>query len=190
MSTQRRRLAALTTALMLLTGCTLIANTPPGTTLTEMQRRHGPPAHICADPGSPDTNQRAIWSQQPKGQHAWAARVNADGRVTTVEPVLTDQAFQRLRPGLTPEDLRCTYGPPALINVVGWGNRQTVWSYRYREAKSWNSLMHIYFNADGKVARFEPGPDPMFEEDGLWPAACAPGSRPRARCPSRRRRRG
>jgi len=150
--------------LVLSTGCTLIANTPSGALFTDMQRRHGPPTHVCPGPDSLGASQRAIWSQHPAGQHAWAARVDADGSITAVEPVLTDEAFQRLRPGLTPDELRCAYGPPALISVVGWSKRQTVWSYRYREAKSWNSLMHIYLDTDDKVARFEPGPDPMFEE--------------------------
>jgi len=146
------------------TGCTLIANTPPGTPLAEVQRRHGAPAHICPQP---DASLRVIWSQQPNGQYAWAARVGADGRVQAIEPVLTDEAFQRLRSGQTTDQLRCAYGPPAIIGSVGWGQRQTVWSYRYREAKSWNSLMHIYLDADGKVERFHPGPDPKFEEDRL-----------------------
>jgi len=158
------RSPTLATALLLLTGCTLIANTPPGTPLAEMQRRHGAPAHVCMQP---DGSQRVIWSQQPNGQYAWAARVGADGRVESVETVLTDEAFQRLRPGLTTDELRCIYGPPAIIGSIGWGQRQTVWSYRYREAKSWNSLMHIYLDTDGKVERFHPGPDPMFDADRL-----------------------
>jgi len=167
MSTPLRSPFMLAVALVLLTGCTLIANTPPGTPLAEVQRRHGAPAHVCPQPDGSDGSQRLIWSQQPNGQYAWAARVGANGRIQAIEPVLTDEAFQRLRPGLTPEELRCTYGPPALISSVGWGKRQTVWSYRYREAKSWNSLMHIYLDTDGKVERFHPGPDPMFEADRL-----------------------
>jgi len=157
-----RLLLAALASLAVLSGCTLIANTPPGTALSDVQRRHGPPAHVCTQP---DGSQRAIWSQQPNGQHAWAASVDAAGQVQAVEAVLTDEAFQRLRPGITTDELRCTYGPPARISVVGWGQRPTVWSYRYREAKAWNSLMHIYLDADGKVERFHPGPDPMFEEE-------------------------
>jgi len=174
MSTSRLLLPRLSlpliATLVLSTGCTLIANTPPDTLFTDMQRRHGPPAHVCADPDHRNTSQRAIWSQQPAGQHAWAARVDADGRIIAVEPALTDEAFQRLRSGMTPDELRCHYGPPAVISTVGWRTHQTVWSYRYREARSWDSLMHIYFDANGKVARFHPGPDPAFEEDGLWGA--------------------
>jgi len=165
MSTPFRRLVALAATLVLLTGCTLIANTPPGTPLAEVQRRHGAPAYVCPQPGSSDGSRRVIWSQQPNGQHAWAVSVGADGRVESAEAVLTDDAFQRLHPGLTIGELRCAYGPPAIISTVGWGQRQTVWSYRYREARVWNSLMHIYLDADGKVERFHPGPDPKFEED-------------------------
>lgn len=151
-------------ALAALAGCTTMADTPAGTPLSEVERRYGMPNHTCP---LPDGGQRVIWSQQPYGQYAWGTDVTPDGRVGPIDSILTDEYFRRMRTGTwTTAQLLCTFGPPALTNTVGLGEqRHEVWSYRYREAKAWNSLMHIYLDEAGRVVRFHPGPDPLFDED-------------------------
>lgn len=151
-------------ALALLAGCASMTDIPPGTPQAEVESRFGRPTYACA---LPDGGQRLIWSQQPSGQYAWGANLSADGRVAgEVESVLTDASFRRLRVGMTTDELLCTFGPPAQKSEVGLGERrQMVWSYRYREAKSWNSLMHVYLDDSGRATRFHPGPDPMYDDD-------------------------
>jgi len=158
---------------LVVSGCTTLGDVAPGTPLAEVEERYGHPSYICpqadADANANATNdgtQRLIWSRQPNGQAAWAVTVTPDGRIRTIEAVLTDAAFQRLHAGMTVEQLRCTFGPPAIIATLGRGEtRRTIWSYRYREAGVWNSLMHVYLDDHNQVERFHSGPDPMFEED-------------------------
>ena len=37
-----------------------------------------------------------------------------------------------------------------------------VWSYRYKEAGVWNSLMSVHFDQQGVVRQMLNGPDPML----------------------------
>lgn len=155
-------------AVISLAGCTNMAQTPPGTALSVIQSEYGAPNYRCTT----ETGQeRVIWSQQPFGQYAWGANITPDGRAESVELVLSDAYIQRLAQGTwTPEQVRCAFGPPAKIELVGMPSvRETVWSYRYKESGVWNSLMYIYFGTDGKkVTRFHPGPDPLFDRDRFW----------------------
>ena len=49
-------------------------------------------------------------------------------------------------------------------------NNYEVWSYRYKEAGVWNSLMHVHFDGQGVVRHMLNGPDPMYEprDRGRW----------------------
>jgi len=145
-----------------LVGCAAMTAIAPGTPLAELESHYGRPVHACP---KPDGGQRLIWSQQPAGQHAWAAEISADAQVQRIEAILTDESFERLYVGMSTDALRCTFGPPALTGQAGLGKLQrNVWSYRYRESKAWNSLMHVYLDEAGRVERFHPGPDPLHEE--------------------------
>ena len=92
----------------------------------------------------------------------------ADGSVVQVQNMLSDEQFRQLATGTwTPDMVRCMFGPPAIIDTVGLpSNTQIVWSYRYKQAGVWNSLMYVYFGTDGKrVTRHHAGPDPLYDRD-------------------------
>lgn len=160
---------AATGASLMLAGCANIAATPPGTPLAQVEARFGAPTLQCTDRQG---RQRAVWSQQPFGQYAWGAAVDAQGRVGPIQPLLTDEHFQVLKQGVwTAEQVRCEFGPPAIIDTAGLPNvRQIVWSYRYKQDHVWNSLMYVFMGRDGaQVTKFHPGPDPMYDQDSQLP---------------------
>lgn len=162
------KLIGAATGLVFLAACANMANTPPGTPLAQVEAEYGRPGFSCPAEGG---GQRFIWSQQPYGQYAWGTNVDSAGNTDSIEPLLTDKHFSLLSSGTwTPERVRCEFGPPAEISTVGLpSSTQIVWSYRYRQAGAWNSLMHVYFGSDGeKVTRFHPGPDPMYDRDSDW----------------------
>ncbi len=166
--TRCAKAAAVGAAAALLAACANMAQTPPGTPLYQVEAKYGRANFSC--PG-PNGTQRLIWSQQPYGQYAWGTRVDASGNTDRIQPLLTDEHFRLLASGVwTPDKVRCEFGPPAEISTVGLpSSTQVVWSYRYRQAGAWNSLMHVYFGSDGElVTRFHPGPDPMFDRDNFW----------------------
>ncbi|MFW8565537.1 hypothetical protein [Orrella sp. 11846] len=152
-------------ALLAIGGCTQFKDVPPGTPFSELESTFGKPTVLC---DLEDGSKRAVWSQQPSGQTAWAVDISKTGETGQLEQVLTNDSFERLRRGIwTAEDLRCTFGPPAEDTMVGpSGSRKVVWSYRYLQSDVWHSLMSIYLGPEGKqVTNFHPGPDPWFSED-------------------------
>jgi hypothetical protein len=170
MYTRIRPLGLALPALLLaaLGGCAdMAAKVPPGATLASVEASYGRPNFTCP---LPNGGQRAIWTQQPLGQYAWGTDVAPDGRIDKISRLLTDRSFDQMKEGVWPaERVRCEFGPPANIDEVGLPNvRQVVWSYRYRQSDSWNSLMYVYMGRDGsQMTHFHPGPDPMYEQ-GDW----------------------
>lgn len=162
------RLAVGVAALACVGACANMTQIPPGSAISDVQAKWGQPNFECQ---GPDGGRRVIWSQQPMGQYAWGANVNAAQNIDRVEPLLTDEHFEKLRTGQwTQNQVRCEFGPPAEISTVGLpSDTQLIWSYRYRQSSAWNSLMYVYFGTDGShVTRFHPGPDPMFDHNDSW----------------------
>lgn len=146
-----------------------MASMPEGAPLSEVQAKYGQANTVCP---APDGSQHMVWSTQPLGQYAWGTTVDAQGFTDRIVPVLTDQNFKKLASGSwTENDVICEFGQPAEISRVGLPkSSHKVFSYRYRQSGAWNSLMHVYFdNYTGKVTRFHPGPDPIYDRERFWP---------------------
>lgn len=146
-----------------------MASMPEGAPLSEVQAKYGQANTVCP---APDGSQHMVWSTQPLGQYAWGTTVDAQGFTDRIVPVLTDQNFKKLASGSwTENDVICEFGQPAEISRVGLPkSSHKVFSYRYRQSGAWNSLMHVYFdNYTGKVTRFHPGPDPIYDRGRFWP---------------------
>lgn len=151
-----------------LSACANLSQVPPGVPLADVAAEFGQPNFACT---RPDGTQRVIWTTQPLGQYAWGTNVTPDGRTEQVVAIFTDTYFkQHLAIGMNAEQVRCEFGPPAEISEVGLPSvRQTVWAYRYKQSKVWNSLMYVYMGRDGKqVTRFHPGPDPLYDEERFF----------------------
>jgi hypothetical protein len=106
----------------------------------------------------------------PMGQFTFMARIGADGRLVSYEQVLTGEKFATIKiDRATKEDVLRTVGRPAERSHVAMRNYE-VWSYRYKEAGVWNSLMHVHFDQSGVVRQMLNGPDPLFEprERNMW----------------------
>jgi hypothetical protein len=99
----------------------------------------------------------------PMGQFTYMARLGPDGRLVSYEQVLTSEKFAAIKiDQATHADVLRTVGRPAERSRVAMNNYE-VWSYRYKEAGVWNSLMHVHFDAQGVVRQMLNGPDPMYE---------------------------
>jgi hypothetical protein len=100
----------------------------------------------------------------PYGQGTWMATIGPDGKLAAWEQVLTGEKFATIKVDKANKDevLR-TIGRPAERSRVAMHNYE-VWSYRYKEAGVWNSMMHVHFDEAGIVRLMQNGPDPMYEE--------------------------
>ena len=105
----------------------------------------------------------------PWGQRTYMARLGPDGRVTSFEQVLTTQKFSTLKIGeATKSDVLRTVGSPSETSYLPLRDLE-VWSYPYREADVWNSVMHIHFDKTGVVRQLMNAPDLRFDPDRRFP---------------------
>jgi len=152
------------------TGCANMTSVAAGTSYAEVQKQFGSPTITCP---LAESGVRAVWSQQPFGQYAWATDVSPTGAVGPVVQVLDDNIFNELLVAgvSTADTVQCAFGPPANIGSVGLPSvRQTMWSYRYRQYGVWNMLMNVFFDPEtGLVVSHSPSLDPMYDDSLRWP---------------------
>lgn len=162
---QISRFATLSAAL-LLAGCALRTAPNPGDPQDVVQSKLGTPTAVYTD-GAARTLEYATG---PMGQYTWMARLGPDGRLASYEQVLTGEKFATIKiDQATKEQVLRTVGHPAERSHVAMQDYE-VWSYRYKEAGVWNSLMHVHFDAQGVVRQMMNGPDPMYDprDRGFW----------------------
>ncbi len=149
---------ALTLAL-LLGGCAHPDFLQAGMTRDELATRFGRPAAERHDADG----DVLIYSSAPLGQRASAAHLDAQGRVVRVEPLLNTAHFATIQVDRwNQQDVLTHFGTPAEFSRV---RNYEVWSFRYREAETWDSLFHVMFDAAGVVRQVQNGPDPMYDHN-------------------------
>lgn len=146
----------------LLAGCVALTRTAPvpGDTVADAQAKFGPPTAVYPTPNG----QVLEYAAGPMGQYTWMANVGPDGRLVSFEQVLTGEKFATLKIGKArKDDVLRTVGRPAETSFLSLPQLE-VWSYRYKEAGVWNSMMHVHFDRSGVLSMMQNGPDPMYEE--------------------------
>jgi hypothetical protein len=155
-------LAAVAAALTLSACAPMLRQAPPvGAPLAEVTARLGSPA---ASYPEPDGGQVLEYRGQPMGQFQYMARIGPSGRLVSYDQVLTSENFAKVKVDQwTKDDILRHFGRPAEVTRVYFHDYE-VWSYRYKEAGVWNSLMSVHFDQQGVVRQMLNGPDPMFDE--------------------------
>lgn len=109
------------------------------------------------------------YSLGPWGQKTFMARLDASGKVISFEQVLTTQKFATIKVGETrKEEVLRLIGAPSDTSYLSLRDME-VWSYPYKEANVWNSIMHVHFDRSGVVRQMLNGPDPRFDPDRKFP---------------------
>jgi len=159
------KFTTLVTAL-LLAGCAMGPPPAPGDSQDVVQSKLGKPTAVYTDGAA-----RILeYATGPMGQTTWMAHLGPDGRLSSYEQVLTSEKFAAIKiDQATREQVLRTVGRPAERSHVAMQNYE-VWSYRYKEAGVWNSLMHVHFDGQGVVRQMMNAPDPMYEprDRGRW----------------------
>ena len=108
------------------------------------------------------------YNRNPWGQATHLARFGSDGRLVSYEQVLTVEKFAQIQVNVaTRDDVLRTVGHPAETSYLP-RQQLEVWSYPYKEAGAWNSIMHVHFDHSGVVRLMQNGQDLRFERDGLF----------------------
>jgi hypothetical protein len=153
---------AILTAALALGGCAgLMRETPlPGEPLAAVRTKLGQPTAVYPDP----PGQVLEYATGPMGQYTWMARIGPDGRLVSYEQVLTGEKFATIKVDkATKQDVLRIIGKPAETSYLPLKDYE-VWSYRYKEANVWNSMMHVHFDRAGVVRMMQNGPDPMYDD--------------------------
>jgi hypothetical protein len=91
------------------------------------------------------------YSHQPWGYETFAARIGADGRLRTLEQVLTEENVAKLHAGVSrSSEVRELLGPPYTIDAFRRMQRE-VWSYKLRPTGWKGKDLFVQFSADGVV---------------------------------------
>ena len=132
-------------------------------------------ADVLAKRGQPtqrhqDGKDRLLeYATGPWGQRTYMARVGPDGKVVSFEQVLTVEKFATIKVGeATKSDVLKTIGGPSETSYLSLRDLE-VWSYPYKEANVWNSIMHVHFDKAGTVRQMLNGPDMRFDPDLKFP---------------------
>ena len=119
---------------LLLSACSSYA---PPENLTGMSREA-----LVAKMGPPDMERRLEresrleFPRGPFGTQTWFVYLDATGRASRAEQVLTEQNFQRIDVGMSQDEVRLLLGRPSDVQLLG-RNRGMVWSYRYAKPCVW-----------------------------------------------------
>lgn len=144
-----------------LAGCAALGGPPlqPGDPAAAVTAKMGRPTAVY----QLDGGQLLEYATGPFGQFTYMARIGADGKLAAFEQVLTGEKFAAIRIGsATREDVLRAIGQPAETSSLP-RQQLEVWTYRYKEAGVWNSLMHVHFDRAGIVRMLQNGPDPERE---------------------------
>lgn len=142
-----------------LVGCASVADVKPGTSYSDVVKQFGEPSVVCAQP---DGSARAVWTQEPSGEYAWAMVVGKDKQVSSPMQVLTVDNFNALNQGQWDNhSIKCRFGLPAKVQVFEDHPNQVVWEYRFYGPAMDYDMAYVKFDkATNKVVGVTIGPDP------------------------------
>jgi len=145
---------------LLAAGCTTVP-LQPGEPESSVITKLGRPTHTYRDGNS----QLLEYMRGPAGQQTWMARIGPDGKLNSYRQVLTVENFATIKVDIaTKDDVLRTIGAPGSTSFLPLRNLE-VWSYAYKEAEVWNSLMHVHIDRSGIVRQMMNGPDPAYDPD-------------------------
>jgi hypothetical protein len=116
-------------------------------TESEVRSVMGTPANEFANA---DGSRRLAYPRGPMGTQTYMADVGTDGVLKAVTPVLKDDTFYRIRPGLTREDILRMIGPPGETMAFARLG-QVAWDYRYQDSWGYVAIFSVMFDANGIV---------------------------------------
>jgi hypothetical protein len=157
-----RRLRLLPVALLSIlvavgAGCAQVEHVPAGTPAADLTARYGEPTAVHA---LPDGSQNVEYTLQPMGQQTWMVHV-VDGRVASVNQVLTQQEFAKVDIGHDDQNtISAHFGTPAEVTPLPRMQR-LAWSYRMQVDGSFPALMVVQFDPDGIVREVFSTFDPL-----------------------------
>ena len=97
-----------------------------------------------------DGSRHLVYPRGPLGTQTFMASVGRDGVLREVRPVLKDDNFNRIRPGLTQQEILQMIGPPG--DTMHFARSDTTaWDYRYIDTWGYLAIFSVTFDNKGVV---------------------------------------
>ena len=97
-----------------------------------------------------DGTRQLVYPRGPLGTQTFMASLGKDGVLREVTPVLKDGTFNRIRPGLTQQEILEMIGPPGETMHFSRSDT-TAWDYRYVDAWGYIAIFSVTFDNRGTV---------------------------------------
>ena len=98
--------------------------------------------------GSDDGGKDLVYPRGPLGIQTFIAHVGRNGTLEEIRPVLKDEVFRRIRPGLTQDEVLRMIGPPGEKMHFAMSNT-TAWDYRFVDTWGYTAIFSAVFDARG-----------------------------------------
>jgi len=135
--------ALLFAAACLLSGCVTYGErglVPGISTQADVLLKMGEPALRWENP---DHSLQLAYRRGHIGVDAYMVYLDATGRLSRIENVMTMPAFARIQTGMNQDDVLRTLGPPDPAETVYYAARRELdWGWRYCD--DWNATAHFY----------------------------------------------
>ena len=141
-----------------LVGCASIADVKPGTSYDDVVKQFGNPNVSCPE----NSGTRAVWTEQPWGETAWALSVSQDKRISSVTQILNNESFNTLQEGQwDTHAMKCYFGPPAKTQIFPSNPDQVVWEYRFLGVnQDYDMLFATFDRHTNQLVKYSIGMDP------------------------------
>jgi hypothetical protein len=97
-----------------------------------------------------DGTKHLTYPRGPLGTQTYVADVRADGVLAAVRPVLNDDTFNAIRPGMTRDEILRLIGPPGDAMSFALSG-QDAWDYRYTDTWGYRAVFSVTFDRNGIV---------------------------------------
>lgn len=124
-----------------------------------------------------DASVRLVFPRGPEGTHTFMVSLGADGRLRTIENVLTENHFSRILPGATQDEVLRLIGPPVPQWTAYFSVRdELVWEWRYCDGGNLTAKLDVLFDGTTKRVRsVQSLPDYRAKDGVVPPCAQVPG---------------
>jgi len=121
---------------------------PPGAPEAQVRSVMGAPA---LEFPNADGSRRLVYPRGPLGTQTFMADIDPNGILQSITPVLSDDSFYQVKPGMTREQVLRTIGPPGEAMYFARTN-QDAWDYRYQDTWGYVAIFSVNLDkASGQV---------------------------------------
>lgn len=130
---------------------------PGVSTVDDVRHLMGKPVTIWEEN---DGSQVLEYSRGPEGSETWMVEIGADGRYRGMSDARSAAQLERVRAGMSRDDLRRLLGKPDEEERFP-ARHETVWTWRVKTAAGTDTEMfHAHLSPEGQVLRTSRTPDP------------------------------